>query len=183
MSSPFVSLERVSRRYGSFEALTEVTFRIDAPGVVGLLGPNGAGKTTLLDVLAGLAAPDSGSLELFGEPLGAGARYPKRRVGVVLQREFVPDHVSVYEYAELFAAIYGVRGGARQIVEQARLQARSELAVDRLSGGEAQRLFVAASLVHSPELLLLDEPSAGLDPASKRELGELLTRVAQKTCV
>src|SRR6188768_2571163 len=146
MSSPFVSLERVSRRYGAFEALSDVTFRIDAPGVVGLLGPNGAGKTTLLDVLAGLAAPDSGSLALFGEPLGPGARYPRRRVGVVLQREFVPDHVTVHEYAELFASIQGVRDGAQQIVAQARLEARSKLAVDRLSGGEAQRLFVAASL-------------------------------------
>src|SRR6185295_16535688 len=109
MSIPFVSLERVSRRYGAFEALTEVTFRIDSPGVVGLLGPNGAGKTTLLDVLAGLAAPDSGSFSLFGQPLMSGAQYPRRRVGVVLQREFVPDHVTVDEYAELFAAIYGVR--------------------------------------------------------------------------
>jgi ABC-2 type transport system ATP-binding protein len=185
MSSPFVSLERVSRRYGAFEALTDVTFRIDAPGVVGLLGPNGAGKTTLLDVLAGLAAPDSGSLALFGVALGAGAgsRYPRRRVGVVLQREFVPDHVTVHDYAELFAAIHGVRDGAQQIIAQARLEARSKLAVDRLSGGEAQRLFVAASLVHAPDLLLLDEPSARLDPVSKRELSELLRRVSRKTCV
>jgi ABC-2 type transport system ATP-binding protein len=183
MSSPFVSLERVSRRYGDFEALSEVTFRLDAPGVVGLLGPNGAGKTTLLDVLAGLATPDSGSLALFGEPLGRADRYPKRRVGVVLQREFVPDHVTVHEYAELFAAVHGVRQGAQQIIAQARLQDRTKLAVDRLSGGEAQRLFVAASLVHAPDLLLLDEPSARLDPVSKRELSELLRRVSQKTCV
>jgi ABC-2 type transport system ATP-binding protein len=183
MSIPFVSLERVSRRYGAFEALSEVTFRIDSPGVVGLLGPNGAGKTTLLDVLAGLAAPDSGDFSLFGERLAAGAEYPRRRVGVVLQREFAPDHVTVHEYAELFAAIYGVPDGASQIIARARLDARKKLAVDRLSGGEAQRLFVAASLVHSPDLLLLDEPNARLDPVSKRELSELLRRVSQKTCV
>jgi len=176
-------LERVSRHYGSIAALSEVTFRFDAPGVVGLLGPNGAGKTTLLDVLAGLAKPDSGSVALFGEPLGARARYPRQRVGVVLQREFVPDHVTVHEYAELFAAIYGVRDGARQIIAQARLESRSKLAVDRLSGGEAQRLFVAASLVHAPALLLLDEPSARLDPVSKRELSELLRRISENTCV
>ena len=183
MSSPFVSLQGISRRYGAFEALSDVSFRIDAAGVVGLLGPNGAGKSTLLDVLAGLATPDSGSLSLFGEPLQAGAPYPRRRVGVVLQREFVPDHVTVADYAELFAAIQGVQGGAQRIIAQARLEGRSKLAVDRLSGGEAQRLFVAASLVHSPELLLLDEPSARLDPVSKRELSELLRRVSAKTCV
>ncbi|HYP75766.1 MAG TPA: ABC transporter ATP-binding protein [Polyangiaceae bacterium] len=183
MSIPFVSLERVCRRYGAFEALSEVTFRIDSPGIVGLLGPNGAGKTTLLDVLAGLAAPDSGGFSLFGERIGPGAKYPRRRVGVVLQREFVPDHVTVHEYAELFAAIHGVRNGAQQIIGQARLEARKKLAVERLSGGEAQRLFVAASLVHAPDLLLLDEPSARLDPVSKRELSELLRRVSEKTCV
>jgi ABC-2 type transport system ATP-binding protein len=183
MSSPLVSLERITRRYGHFAALSEVTFRIEQSGVVGLLGPNGAGKTTLLDVLAGLAPPDSGSLALFGQTLGGRARYPRRRVGVVLQREFVPDHVTVREYAELFAAIYGVREGAGKIVSDARLEARARLAVDRLSGGEAQRLFVAASLVHGPDLLLLDEPSARLDPVSKRELSELLRRVSRKTCV
>jgi ABC-2 type transport system ATP-binding protein len=183
MSSQFVSLQHVSRRYGALEALSDVTFRIDTPGVVGLLGPNGAGKSTLLDVLAGLSTPDSGSLTLFGESLGPGVRYPRRRVGVVLQREFVPDHVTVHDYAELFAAIHGVRDGAQRIIGQARLEARSKLAVDRLSGGEAQRLFVAASLVHAPDLLLLDEPSARLDPVSKRELSELLRRVSEKTCV
>ena len=186
MSSPVISLQRVSRRYGAFQALSEVTFRIDAPGVVGLLGPNGAGKTTLLDVLAGLAAPDSGSLTLLGEQLGPGARpgcYPRRRVGVVLQREFVPDYVTVQDYAQLFAAIHGVRDGAQQIIQEARLEARRKLAVDRLSGGEAQRLFVATSLVHAPDLLLLDEPSVRLDPVGKRELSELLRRVSPRTCV
>jgi len=183
MSNQFVSLEHVSRRYGAVEALSDITFRVDTPGVVGLLGPNGAGKTTLLDVLAGLSAPDSGSLTLFGELLRPGAFYPRRRVGVVLQREFVPDHITVQDYAELFAAIHGVRNGAQRIIGQARLEARSKLAVDRLSGGEAQRLFVAASLVHAPDLLLLDEPSARLDPVSKRELSELLRRVSERTCV
>jgi ABC-2 type transport system ATP-binding protein len=180
MSAPVVLVDRVSRSYGGIPALTDVSFRVEAGGVTGLLGPNGAGKTSLLDVLAGLSRPDTGRVQLFGEGLG---RYPRRRVGVVMQREFVPDRVTVEEYAQLFAAIFGVKDGATQIVRQAELEARSRVAVERLSGGEAQRLFVAAALVHGPELLLLDEPSGGLDPASKRALGDSLRRVAEKTSV
>ena len=182
MSASLVFVDHVARRYGAVEALADLSFRIDAPGITGILGPNGAGKTSLLDLLAGLARPSSGSLALFGDRLDQ-KPYPRRRVGVVLQREFVPDRVTVAEYAELFAAIYGVAGGARAILVRAELLERSRLPVDRLSGGEAQRLFVAAAVVHQPELLLLDEPSSGLDPAAKRALGDFLRQIAQKTCV
>jgi len=177
MSVPVVLVEHVVRRYGDVAALADVSFRIDATGITGLLGPNGAGKTSLLDLLAGLSAPNSGHVSLFGARL-TGVGYPRRRVGVVLQREFVPDGVTVREYAQLFAAVYGVRDGAQTILNEAELTARATVSVERLSGGEAQRLFIAAARVHQPELLLLDEPSAGLDPASKRALGDTLRRVA-----
>src|SRR4051812_21980977 len=94
-----VSVENVCREYGSVRALKHVTFELAGPGLLGILGPNGAGKTSLLDILEGLAQPSQGSVRLFGAELGRAA-YPRRRVGVVLQREFVPDHLSVAEYAE-----------------------------------------------------------------------------------
>jgi len=181
MAAPVV-VDRVARRYGAVEALSDVSFRIERGGITGLLGPNGAGKTSLFDLLAGLAKPSSGAISLFGEPL-LGRPYPRRRVGVVLQREFIPDQITVREYAQLFAAVHGVADGAQRIVQLARLAAREKVGVEQLSGGEAQRLFVAASLVHTPELLLLDEPSAGLDPQSKRELGDVLRHVAKTTSV
>jgi ABC-2 type transport system ATP-binding protein len=152
-------------------ALDDVTFAIAGHGIVGILGPNGAGKTTLLDILEGLSEPTSGAVRLFGHPLRP---YPRRRVGVVMQREFVLDNVTVREYAELFAAIYAVRGGEEKILEAARLGARAKVAVDRLSGGEAQRLFVAAACVHDPEILFLDEPTSELDPESKARMGDEL---------
>jgi ABC-2 type transport system ATP-binding protein len=182
MPAPVVSVESVGRHYGAVIALSDVSFRIEGPGITGLLGPNGAGKTSLLDLLSGLAQPSTGKLSLFGQPLGA-QPYPRRRVGVVLQREFMPDRITVREYAKLFAAIYRVPAGEAAILRRAELDARLTVPVERLSGGEAQRLFVAAALVHEPELLLLDEPSGGLDPAAKRTLGELLRGVAKKTAI
>lgn len=179
MSEAVLRVEHVSRAYGKVRALEDISFRIDGPGVVGVLGPNGAGKTTLLDLIAGLSRPTSGQIWLFGAALDATA-YPRRDVGVVLQREFVPDHMTVREYAELFAAIYQVRAGARSIVSRAELAPRVDTRVSRLSGGEAQRLFIAAALVHEPRLVLLDEPSAGLDPNHKRALGELMRQLGKE---
>jgi ABC-2 type transport system ATP-binding protein len=183
MGVPIVSVSGVSRSYGAVRALADVSFTIDGPGIVGILGPNGAGKTSLLDLLAGLAKPSSGEIALFGAHFDERS-YPRHRVGVVLQREFVPDHMTVREYAELFAAIQGVRGGEQAIVARAELRDREKTAVARLSGGEAQRLFIAAACVHDPALLLLDEPTAGLDPGHRRTVQSFLRRLAgEKTIV
>src|SRR6478735_1146572 len=114
MAAPVVLVESVGRHYGAVAALSDVSFRIEGPGITGLLGPNGAGKTSLLDLLSGLAQPSSGKLSLFGAPL-AEKPYPRRRVGVVLQREFIPDRITVREYAKLFAAVYRVAGGEAAI--------------------------------------------------------------------
>ncbi len=177
---PVVEARALSQRFGATVALDEVSFAIDGPGLTTILGPNGAGKTTLLDILEGLAAPASGSFALFG---GAPDPYPRRKVGVVMQREARLERATVREYAELFAAIYGIAGGGARIVEAARLGNRAETAVSRLSGGEAARLFLATATVHEPELLFLDEPTAPLDPASKREMGETLRELARTRTV
>ncbi|MFZ5893674.1 MAG: ABC transporter ATP-binding protein [Myxococcota bacterium] len=182
MPEPVVQVEHVSRDYGAVRALGDVSFTIQGPGVVGILGPNGAGKTSLLDLLAGVAKPTTGKVSLFGRTL-TGSEYPRRDVGVVLQREFVPDHMCVGEYAELFAAIYGIRGGGEVILQRAELGTKRSLRVARLSGGEAQRLFIASALVHRPKLVLLDEPSVGLDPNHKRALAQLLRELGRDCTV
>src|SRR5436190_18326738 len=114
-----IRADGVSKSFGAVQALRDVSFRVEGPCVVGLLGPNGAGKTTLLGLLEGLLRPTAGSLRLFGEPLGA--RYPKRRVGVVLQNESALDEMTAHDYARFFGAVYGVRGGAEKILEEAAL--------------------------------------------------------------
>lgn len=169
-------------RYGKKAALAGVDIAVDGPGVVGVLGPNGAGKTTLFDVLQGALTPSEGEAFVFGRPITR-ATYPRRRVGVVLQREFVMEGMSVGEYAELFAAIHGVGDGLARVLHRAALAGRERVPVDRLSGGEAQRLFIAAATVHEPELVFLDEPTSQLDPQSKLAIGAELRELGRARTV
>jgi ABC-2 type transport system ATP-binding protein len=175
-----LSAQGLGKRFADVVALDDVSFSVEGPGVVGVLGPNGAGKTTMLDILEGLSTPSSGSYRLFGK---APDPYPRRRVGVVMQNEVQLERVTVREYAELFAAIYGIAGGAQRIVERARLGERGRQPMARLSGGEAARLFIAAALVHEPDLVFLDEPTAHLDPESKQEIGAFLRGLARERTV
>ena len=179
---PSVVVHAVTKRFDDVVALDDVSFSLSGPKLVVVLGPNGAGKTTLLDLVEGLTEPTSGRVSLFGKDV-AGGDYPRTRVGVVMQREFVLDGVTASDYADLFAAIYGVDGGRERILARAELTKRAKISVDRLSGGEAQRLFVAAASVHDPEVLFLDEPTSELDPDNKRRLGEHLRRFAEKALV
>jgi ABC-2 type transport system ATP-binding protein len=175
-----LAAEGLGKRFGDVVALEAVSFAFDGPGLLGVLGPNGAGKSTLLDLLEGLSRPSAGGYRLFGAKPDP---YPRRRVGVVLQREARLERCTVREYAELFAAIQGVPDRAAGIVARARLEHRAGVAIARLSGGEAARLFIATAAVHDPELLFLDEPTAHLDPEGKREVGQLLREVAATRAV
>lgn len=177
----------LTMRFGSVVALSDVSITLEGPQVIALLGPNGAGKTTLVEILEGLRTPTAGSVWLFGEPLSpspslSGRRYPRRRIGAVLQREFVPERILTRDYAKLFAAIYDTgAAGVEAILRRAELGDRAEVPVEKLSGGEAQRLFIAAASVHEPELLFLDEPTAQLDPENRLRIGALLRELG-KTC-
>jgi ABC-2 type transport system ATP-binding protein len=175
-----LQVQQLSKRFGDVTALSEVSFSIAGPGFVGILGPNGAGKSTLLDILQGLAAPSSGSVRLFGK---AAEPYPRSRVGVVLQKEVQLERCSAREYADLFAAIHGVAQGGDKILASAALEHRAAVPLAQLSGGEAARLFIWTALVNEPDLLFLDEPTAALDPETKRDVGAMLRKVATSRCV
>ena len=183
--SPLVEVlggEHLAKSFGATHALSDVSFSLKGPQVIGVLGPNGAGKTTLLEILEGLSSPTSGTARIFGAPL-ARKTYPRRRVGVVMQREFALDQITVGEYAELFAAIYAVKQGRSAILGRADLNAREGTPLDKLSGGEAQRLFLAAAVVHAPDLVFLDEPTAQLDPESKAKLDEDIRAMGRERTV
>lgn len=164
----------LSKRYEGVTALRGIDLAVQAGSVVGLLGPNGAGKTTLVEILEGLRAPSAGRVSVFGTVPREGARSFRERIGVQLQRTSFPDTLSVTEILDLFRSFYRDPVPVDELLETVRLRDRAHARPGQLSGGERQRLALATALVGRPELLILDEPTAGLDPAARRSLHELI---------
>lgn len=167
----------VVKRYGSLAALDHVDFEIGQGEILGLLGPNGAGKTTAIRALAGLTPVDSGSIELFGQTQHVGSTDLKRRVGLVTQEITVFDDLSARENLEFFGGLYGLKGALlrRRIAETLDFVGLAEYADKRpksYSGGMKRRLNIACALTHEPELLIMDEPTVGIDPQSRNHILE-----------
>jgi len=175
-----IEIERVTKRYGEVVAVSEISFSVE-PGVTGLLGPNGAGKTTLLKMMAGLLAPTSGRVSLFGQPV---REHPQlyRRLGYCPESDQLYDFMSGYEFLELNARLQGLsdpKGAALQALEKVDLVSERDKKIRAYSRGMRQRLKVAQSLLHEPEVLLLDEPLKGADPTQRRALMELIRRLGE----
>jgi ABC-2 type transport system ATP-binding protein len=172
-----VSVRGVTRRFGSVVALDGVTLGVERGGMYGLIGPDGAGKTTLLRLVCGLLAPDSGQVRLFGADPFRSRGKATAAIGYVSQQFSLYGDLSIDENIEFFARIHGVSDfGARRdrlLSLTGLTRFRGRLA-DRLSGGMKQKLALACTLVHEPPLLVLDEPTTGVDPVSRREFWKLL---------
>jgi ABC-2 type transport system ATP-binding protein len=167
----------IVKRYGTHLVLDNVSIEMGKGEIVGLLGPNGAGKTTLLFALTGLIEVDSGEIELFGRPLGDNTLETKRRIGFVTQEVSVFQDLTARENLEFFGGIYGLRGpGLKQRVQHAlEIVGLAEYAnrlPAKFSGGMSRRLNIACALVHAPEFLIMDEPTVGVDPQSRRHILE-----------
>ncbi|NLF63292.1 MAG: ATP-binding cassette domain-containing protein [Chloroflexi bacterium] len=185
-----VQLTDITRRFGLTEALKEVSLMV-GPGVFGLLGPNGAGKTTLLRVLATVLEPDEGRLRLLGrDPADREARREiRRRLGYLPQSlGFYPDF-TVFEFVEYFALLKEmapeqVRPAVVRAIERVGLDDRARAQLKTLSGGMLRRVGIAQAIVNDPALLLLDEPTAGLDPEQRVQFRALLREIgAQGTVI
>ena len=165
-----VEVDSVTKEFGDIKALDEVTLRVRQGEIYGLLGPNGAGKTTLIRSIVGLIAPNSGTVTVLGRKL------PNldvlRQVGYMTQQAALYPGLSVEENVRFFAAIYGVDSGVKDALEFVDLYTRRGSVVSTLSGGMRQRCSLACALVHRPQLLLLDEPTVGVDPQLRVELWE-----------
>jgi ABC-2 type transport system ATP-binding protein len=172
-----VRVADVHKRYGAIQAVDGVSFEVARGEVFGLLGPNGAGKTTTVEMLEGLRAPDSGLLEVLGIDVARNPDDLKQRVGVTLQTAELYPKLTVVEVLDLFRSFYKRSLPTDQLIEFLDLGERRTAQTRQLSGGQRQRLAVALALVNDPEVLFLDEPTTGLDPAARRSLWDLVQKL------
>jgi ABC-2 type transport system ATP-binding protein len=179
--SVVIQIHGLSKRYGQVLAIDAVELCVDQGEVYGFLGRNGAGKTTTIRALLGMIRPSRGSVSLFGERIGSGGHGPWRRVGHLVEAPAAYPELTVRENLEVARRLYGVAdaGATRRAVERFRLAAYAERRAGTLSTGNLQRLGLARALLHDPELVVLDEPTNGLDPAGVVEVRELLRALAR----
>jgi len=178
--APLIEAEGLSRRHGRREVLRGVSFTLAPDQVLGLLGVNGAGKSTLLRILAGVLAPDAGRLRIAGAELGADPRAARTRIGWLPERAPLYPELTVTESLAFAARLRGLGGAAarsavKRAVERCALGEVRHRLCGNLSRGFAQRAGLAQAIVHEPPVLLLDEPTAGLDPLQAQRFHELLT--------
>lgn len=173
-----IEVDGLTKRYGELTAVDGVSLRVRRGECVGILGPNGAGKTTTLEMIEGLRQADAGTISVLGASPWPRNTTLLRRIGVQLQGTAFIEHLSAIEQLRTVTDLYGVeRSRADEVLAQVGLGDAAERDVDDLSGGQRQRLSIACALVHRPEVLFLDEPSAGLDPTARRTLWDVLRDV------
>jgi Nod factor-specific ABC transporter ATP-binding protein NodI len=174
-----LSIRGVSKAFGSLRAVDGLDLDVRAGTCLGLLGPNGAGKSTTMKMLTAQAIPDSGVIEVLGLPVPAQAKQARAQMGVVPQQDNLDIELTVRQNLQVFARLYRLPRPERtaavdRALEVAQLTQRAETKVDDLSGGMRRRLLIARALVHRPRLVLLDEPTVGLDPQVRQELWALI---------
>ena len=177
-SAPVVELRGATKRYGAVEALRGIDLVIQPGEITAILGPNGAGKTTALSLILGLRSPTAGTIRLLGLP----PEHPesRARVGAMLQESGVPPMLTVGELVELFSSYYPHSRRTADVIAAAGLTGLEGRRAGRLSGGQRQRLFFALALCGDPELVILDEPTTGLDVESRRHFWDVVTELAAR---
>jgi ABC-2 type transport system ATP-binding protein len=175
-----IQVRDVRKFYGDVRAVDGVSFEVRRGEVFGLLGPNGAGKTTTVEMLEGLRKPDGGQLEILGIDAVGQPDALKERIGVTLQTAELYPKLTVVEVLDLFRSFYSRTLPTVQLIEFLDLGERSGAQTKELSGGQRQRLAVALALVNDPEVVFLDEPTTGLDPAARRSLWDLVERLREQ---
>jgi ABC-2 type transport system ATP-binding protein len=174
----------LTKRFGAFPAVDNVTLKVAYGEIYGLLGANGAGKTTIIKMLCGLLAPTSGTVALAGETSDLRAASLRRRIGYMSQKFTLYDDLSIIENLRFYAGIYGLQSSERDariawVLETSGLRGREHLLTARLPGGWKQRVAFGAAVMHDPEILFLDEPTSGVDPLARRQFWRLIDERAR----
>ncbi|RLC95620.1 MAG: ABC transporter ATP-binding protein [Chloroflexi bacterium] len=184
MNDCAVQVTNLTKRFGGFTAVDGVTFNIQRGEIFGFLGPNGAGKTTTIRMLLGLLRPTAGQASVLGYDIVRQSEEIRRNIGYMSQRFSLYNDLTVSENLDFYGRTYGVRGAQLRerkqfVVEMAGLEGRERELTRNLSGGWKQRLALGAAILHQPEMLFLDEPTAGVDPISRRAFWDLLYDLAE----
>jgi ABC-2 type transport system ATP-binding protein len=182
--SPVLVVNKLTKQYGHFTALDAVSFSLDRGRILGLIGPNGAGKTTAIKILVGLARPTSGSAHIAGIDCALDSKRIKRLVGYMPDQFGSFDNMRVREYLDFFGAAFGIGRRARakriaEVLETTNATYMQDRYVETLSHGMQQRVGIARTLLHDPQVLIFDEPANGLDPQARIEMRHLLLQLAE----
>jgi ABC-type multidrug transport system ATPase subunit len=183
MPEAMIECTDLTRRFGHFTAVDHVTFSVEKGSIFGFLGPNGSGKSTVIRMLCGILAPTEGSARIAGIDVVHDTESVKDRIGYMSQKFSLYDELTVHENLLFYGRLYGLKGKELQqrkeeLIGITHLEPYIHRRASRLSGGWRQRLAMACALMHRPEVLFLDEPTAGIDPVARRELWDLLFEFA-----
>ncbi len=174
-----LSLKNIKKNYGKIAALDSVSLNIEQGSFIGILGPNGAGKTTLMNIIIGLISPDEGEVLLDGESVDYNDKNIVKRFGYVPQEIALYEELSAEKNLQIFGGLFGLKGKELQskideLLEMVGLSERKKDAVKTFSGGMKRRFNIASSILHSPDIILCDEPTVGIDPQSRNAIFEML---------
>lgn len=183
MSDYIIEIEGLQKHFGKIEAVKNVSLKVERGKIYGLLGPNGAGKSTTIRMICGVISPTAGTAHVNGYDVYTESEKIKDSIGYMSQKFSIYEDLTVYENMRFFAGIYSVKGSERQkrireLIEMADLEGKRNVQAKFLSGGWKQRLALCCALIHKPEILILDEPTAGVDPVSRRVFWKMIYSLA-----
>ena len=180
-----ICVKNLTKKYNDFTAVNHISFEVEKGTMLGFLGVNGAGKTTVINMLATLLTPNEGSAEVCGETIGRGNQKIRRKIGIVYQQNCLDDILTVRENLICRGIIHGIskaeaKAQCKKLSEILKLGDILKKKYRTLSGGQKRRVEIAAALMHTPELLFLDEPTTGLDPATRKDVWSIIEELQKK---
>ncbi|TGE33505.1 ABC transporter ATP-binding protein [Desulfosporosinus sp. Sb-LF] len=180
-----IDCQSLVKRFGTYTAVRGVTFQLPTGAIMGFVGPNGAGKTTIIRMVCGVLVPTEGQATVLGYDVRTQPEEIKQRIGYMSQKFSLYDDLTVSENLDFYAGVYNLRGKMaraqkERVIERIGLAERTSQMVSSLSGGWKQRVALACALLHNPQLLILDEPTAGVDPVSRRIFWDLIHQLAKE---